>query len=161
MFNRLSCWCVLFVGATALAAPHAPEKAPTTDQIYASLEDADYQKVLKQVAAALAVKGDLAEAYDRRELFVLRGEAQLRLKNTAAAAASFDEAARHTVLEEKAGVHRATAELIRRSKKGVYAPPAKVGQAAPKPLDVADPAARRQAFVAMFDGARPKVVAAA
>ena len=160
----VACVCALGVTLSARAAPPAAralEPAPTTDAIYASFEDADYPKVLRQIAAALATKGDAAEAYDRHELLVLRGETQLRMKNFAAAAAAFDEAAKETKLEEKAAVARATAELLRRSKKGAYTPPAKQGMPESKPLDVTDPAARRQAFAAMFDESRPRVEAAA
>jgi hypothetical protein len=152
---------VVLVLVTVAAAPvrRAHEPPPSADQMYAAFENADYAKVLKQVAAALALKGDAAEAYDRYELLVLRGEAYLRTENTAAAAAAFDEAAKHTKLEEKAAVARATAELVRRARKRAYTPPpAKKGDA-PEPIDVTDPAARRQAFALMFDDARPRVAA--
>ena len=119
----------LLFALSAIAAPPA-ESAPTTDQIYASFEDADYPKVLKQGAGALSVKGDAAAAYDRHELLVLKGETFVRQKNFAAAAEAFDAAARATIVETKAAVDRSTAELMRRSKAGVYTPAA--GKAAPR-----------------------------
>ena len=72
----------------------ANDALPTRTEMREAFDAGDYPRTLQQVARALAVKGDAARDYDRYDLLILKAEAHLRLKNTAAAAAAFDEAAK-------------------------------------------------------------------
>ena len=163
-YRHFTCLVVaLFVGSAATRSPAAPPAPPlpTPEQIDTLFADGDYPQALRQIGLALSARGDMAALYDRHDLLVLKGETHLRLKNPAAAADAFDEAARWTKDETKASVDRATAELFRRSKAGKYVPAAKKGEPAPQPIDVIDPAARKAAFAALFEQTRPRVAAAA
>lgn len=164
LFTRLvvACSCLACPWLSAGAAPPAaPTPVPTPEQIDASFADGDYAQTLRQIGLALSAKGDMAALYDRHDLLVLKGETHLRLKNAAAAAEAFDQAARWTRDETRASVDRATAELFRRARGTTYTPPVKKGAPAPGPIDVVKPAARQEAFAAMFEQARPRVAAAA
>ena len=151
----------LLLGVSAArAAPPPSAQMPTPEQIDRAFADGEYAQALRQISLALAARGDMASLYDRHDLLELKGETHLRLKNPAAAADAFDEAARATKDEKKAAVDRATAELLRRAKGLAYTPPVKKGAPAPKAINLTDPAARRDAFAALFRDAKPRVVAA-
>jgi hypothetical protein len=123
-------------------------------------EQAEFQRLLQQVSRALVAKGEAAKGYDRYELLVLKGEAHLNLKNPAASADAFDDAAGVAPDEPSAALARSMAELVRRTKGQPYAPPTKKGQPAPAPIDVLDRKQRPAAFAALFDEYEPKVTAA-
>ena len=174
LVGGLALSCAVLAAPAPRAAPRAASAAtaeapagkglPTSGQVRELFEQGDYAQAIKQATTALAARGaDAVAGNQRHDLLVLKGEAQLKLKNLNAAAAAFDEAERFApdgVAGETAAVDRSTAELFRRSKGGTYTPPVRKGAAAPAPLDVSEPAARKAAFAAMFEEARPKVAAA-
>src|SRR4051812_45077353 len=154
--------------AGAPAPPPAPDSSPTADSIRTLVEQGQYPQALAQANRALAVKGAAARGYNRYDVLVLKGEALLRMKNQAAAASAFDDAAGFAAEEKAWALARSMAELVRRSKNLTYTPalapapaPAPApGAAAPKPFDVTDKSQRTPAFAAMFEESRPKVAAA-
>ena len=166
---------LLLIGAsTAAAASRAADAPParsdtavsdalpTRTEMRESFDAGDYPRTLQQVARALAVKGDAARDYDRYELLILKAEAHLRLKNTAAAAAAFDEAAKSATHAKGAALGTVSAELVRRSRNLQYTPPApkkeKSAAAAPaEPIDITDADGRARAFTAMLEDAKAKV----
>ena len=143
----------------------AKDALPTWTEMRESFEAGDYPRTLQQVARALAVKRDAARDYDRYELLILKAEAHLRLKNTAAAAAAFDEAAKSATHARGAAVGTVSAELVRRSRNLQYTPPAQkkekgAAAAGPaEPIDITDADGRARAFTAMLEDAKGKVVA--
>jgi hypothetical protein len=153
------------VVATAGAAP-PPDRAPAADRnpgmgdVRDLYEQGDYPRLLQQVARALAVKGKAAKDYDRYELLVLKGEGHLNLKNPAASAEAFDEAAKFAADEQSAALARSMAELVRRTKGQPYTPPARKGQPPPAPIDVLDRKQRPAAFAGLFEEYEAKVKAA-
>src|SRR5262245_59529835 len=62
---------------------------PTMQEIQQDFDAQKYQDVLKKVSQALQIKGNAGQAYDRAALFKLKGEAHLRMKQTAPAADAF------------------------------------------------------------------------
>src|SRR3954465_14052837 len=152
--------------AGAPAPPPAPDSSPTADSIRTLVEQGQYPQALAQANRALAVKGAAARGYNRYDVLVLKGEALLRMKNPAAAASAFDDAAGFAAEEKAWALARSMAELVRRSKNLTYTPalapaPAPApGAAAPKAFDVTDKSQRTPAFAAMFEESKPKVAAA-
>ena len=164
--------------STATAAPRAADAPaaesgaaptdalPTRTEMDESFEAGDYPRTLQQVARALAVKADAAGDYDRYDLLILKAEAHLRLKNTAAAAAAFDEAAKSAAHAKGVAVGTVSAELVRRSRNLQYTPsPQKKEKGAAAaagpadPIDITDADGRARAFTAMLEDAKGKVVA--
>src|SRR3954451_23777631 len=136
--------------AGAPAPPPAPDSSPTADSIRTLVEQGQYPQALAQANRALAVKGAAARGYNRYDVLVLKGEALLRMKNPAAAASAFDDAAGFAAEEKAWALARSMAELVRRSKNLTYtralAPPPAPGAAAPKAFDVTDKSQRTPAF---------------
>jgi hypothetical protein len=109
----LALLCLLLVGAKGV---------PTTDEIRQMLDEKQYRRVLREVARAQALKGDDAAAYDKGQLLVLRGEAQLGLRVQPAAAKSFRDAAETASRDEDRATARALAMLLAKSEDLVYTP---------------------------------------
>ncbi len=169
----------LFVGVLLLpllgAAP-AAESLPTIAQLNEQFAAGKYQDVMRQIARLLALKGDAAKAYDRYELFVLRGEVSLRNKANPMAIESFAAAQKATADPEKQAKARANEILIRRSKPAGYVPKnapkldlPSPGSAAPRPmpagpLPILEEADRKVAMAALLSdellAVEPKVKAA-
>src|SRR4030095_15679992 len=95
---------------------------PTMQEIQQDFDAQKYQDVLKKVSQALQLKGNAGQAYDRPALFKLKGEAHLRMKQTAPAADAFTMAAKEATDPKEVGLCNATALLIKRSQNGVYKP---------------------------------------
>jgi len=76
-----------------LPAVLGAKELPTTAELRTMLDAKQYKAVMREVARAMSVKGnDGAIAYDRGELLLIRGEAQLGLRAEPGAAKSFREA---------------------------------------------------------------------
>jgi hypothetical protein len=164
----------LVASAVAAPAPAPPASAPSRDAkdalpamtaLRQQFEEAQYQDVLKQILRLLQLKGDAAKAYDRYELFCLRGECFLRIKSMSLAADAFDDAAEVAKdNSKKEGVARGTAVLMRRSKQIGYVPrPAKAERGKPPPpppapMKIIEPADRKAALARLLEDERAAVV---
>jgi hypothetical protein len=154
------------------ATPPADASLPSVDQLKQQLAEGKHQDVLKQVAKLLLLKGEAAKAYDRYELFSLRGEAALRAKQPTVAADAFAQAAKATDDPVNQATARGTELLIRRSKPLGYVPrtapagaDAKAKPATPaQPIPFIEPDGRKAALTALLADERavvePKVRAA-
>lgn len=162
--------------APEIAQPGIGEQMPTVEQLNQQLSEGKHQDVLRQVAKLLALKGEAAKAYDRYELFSLRGEAALRGKANSMAMEAFAQAAKASDDPINQSTARATEILIRRSKPLGYVPktlpaaPAggKVDAAAKarasEPIAYIESADRKRAFAALLAdelaAVEPKIKAA-
>jgi hypothetical protein len=133
----LALLCVLLVGAKGV---------PTTDEIRQMLDEKQYRRVLREVARAQALKGDDAAVYDKGQLLLLRGEAQLGLRVQPAAAKSFRDAAETASRDEDRATARALAMLLAKSEDLLYTP--KTGDATDRGIDIL--ADRKAALAALL-----------
>jgi hypothetical protein len=154
--------------AAEAASPNANAGAlPNADEIHELFKDAKYKEALQKLNRVLALKGDAAKAYDRHDLLVLRGETQLKLKDTAGAAMSFEQAAKEAPDDRAKATDAATQAVLKRSKGLTFTPAAKKGAKAgakPEPIDISDPEKRKPAFEALLaeqkEQVAPKLAAA-
>lgn len=144
--------------ASPSAAPDP--RLPTIESLKQQLAAGENQEVLRSVAKLLALKGPAAQAYDRYELFMLRGEAALRNKAMPMASEAFKMAQQETDDASKQAGARAIELLVRKSKQTGYVPkhapsptpganPA--GVAARDAIPIVDEANRKQAFAALLN----------
>jgi hypothetical protein len=157
--------------ATQARAQAPGVQLPTVDELKQKLKDGKTPEVLTSVSKLLALKGEAAKAYDRYELFSLRGEASLRNKAMLPAAEAFAAAQKETTDAQKQSVARANEILIRRSKVTGYTPkPAPRDSAGPAtkpagPIPIIEEEDRKRAFEALFADemavVEPKLKAAA
>ena len=89
-------------------ATRAADPLAATAAARAAFDAGDYPAAVGLAAKLLALKGDAAAGYDRHELFVLKGEGHLRLKQFKNAADAFAAAARNTNDDVLAATARAT-----------------------------------------------------
>lgn len=154
----LSCSvAALLVCGVAWAQPEPPKDPVTLRQMF---EQQQYQELIREVSRALALRGEAARAYDRRELFTLKAESHLRLKQWSPAAEAFGQASKAATDPKDAAVDRATELIVRRSQNGQFRPKpsggtgASGGSAARKPaaepIDIVEPASRKQAIEALM-----------
>ena len=90
----------------AQPAGSAPRGAPlpTTQQIQQMLDSKQYPEVLKESQRILTLKGAAAKDVDKFDVLMLRGEAQLQLKQQGPAVESYTKAIKETSDPTKAGV---------------------------------------------------------
>ena len=167
------------------ARPAPPAGMPTIEQLRQQLDAGQHQEVLRTVAKLMSLKGPAAQAYDRYELLMLRGEAALRNKALPMSAEAFKAAQQETDDPDKQAVARANELLVRKSRQDGYvartplpAQPSASGETGAAPpgarpaaagdrtiLPIIDDAERKQAFAALFADelavAQPKLKPAA
>src|SRR5437868_6583702 len=88
--------CLLFI-AQAHAQPTGASVAPASTQpIQQMLDDKKYVEVLKETQRILRLKGPAAEAYNKADVLMLRGEAQVQLKQMQPAIESLKQAVKES-----------------------------------------------------------------
>lgn len=156
---------LICAASACLAAPaaSAPAGPPTMEEIHTRFELGDYDGVLRDINHVLPLGGKAGEGYDKHELLTLRGESELRLKQTEAAANAFRQASKATDDPQKSSVDLATEILIRRSKQNAYTPKtagpatkpvagvASATGGAMAPISIVEPDKRKLAFRALFN----------
>jgi hypothetical protein len=137
------------------------------EDIRALYDQQKYQDVIREASQALALRGDAARGVDRLELWQLKAESHLRLKQSSLAADAFSAAAKETEDPNRAALLRATSLLVKRSRNNTYTPrrePPKQSKPAPappqqpppprpqppQPIDILEPASRRIAIEALY-----------
>ncbi|HEX8324764.1 MAG TPA: hypothetical protein VF595_12725 [Tepidisphaeraceae bacterium] len=129
---------------------HAADPLPTMDELQSLQAKKDWPALLGAVSRVLPVKGPATAAYDRTELWMMKGEAQLQSNQFVPASQSFANAAEEkTAPPEKADYALAMAELAKRSDAKGYKTPARQGP--PQAFDIRDPAKRPEALAAMLN----------
>jgi hypothetical protein len=140
--------------APAAPAPAKRDARPTTTDIQKSFDEGDYAGALQLLARVVNLKGAAAAGYDKFELWMLKGESHLRLRQLKPAAEAFAVAARETDDAAKAATARATRRMLLESRAGQLEqrfPPR--GQP-PQSADVFDPKDREAAMRILYDDAR-------
>jgi hypothetical protein len=150
--------CSHLTRAQVTPVESAPAAPPEVIEIREQFAQQKYADVLRNVARLLALRGESTKAYDRYELFTLRGEAYLRTKAPSVAAEAFKSAAKETKDPVQQATARATELLIRRSKPAGYLPRTEVKAAATgpraaqavEPLSIVEEADRKIALEALL-----------
>jgi hypothetical protein len=109
----------------------------------------DFQGVALKATRVLQLKGDAAKGYNRAKVQMLKGEAQLRLKQVSQALDAFGAAAKEATDPKDAALATATETLVRKSPGLKYAVRPK-GGGKPEVLDILDEAGRKQAMSALY-----------
>jgi len=154
---------VLIVSSFALA--QSATELPTIDQLKEQLNAGKTAEAMKGINRLVALKGPAAAAYDKYELYMLRGEADIRMKAMIPAAEAFAAAQKETNDDKKKLTARANEILARQSKPTGYVPRtpstrATTRQAGAKPgapLPIVDADSRKVAFGALFDDAMTQI----
>lgn len=141
----------------SFAAPMVPPATrpaatpPTQLEVVEAFEKGENATVLAKATAALAVKGKAAEDYNRHELWRMRAEVLLRMKQVAASARSFGDAAAEAGDRSTTAIDVATELLLRRTSAGlIYKPKTPVNGKVPAPIDVLDQDNRKKALSYLF-----------
>lgn len=134
--------------ALALCA-QAADPLPTPEQVQALADKKDWPALLAAVSRVLPVKGPATAAYDRVDLWMKKGEAQLQSNQFLPASQSFANAASEkSATPEQADLAVAMAELTKKSDAKGYKTPGRQGP--PQVFDIRDAAKRPDAFAALF-----------
>jgi hypothetical protein len=145
---RVAVICAV-VGMSLAARAAGPEAPATEAQLQQMFKDGDYQGVALKATRVLQIKGEAAKAYDRPKVLMLKGEAQLRLKQVSQALDAFASAAKETTDAKEAATATATEMLVRKSPGLKYTVRPK-GGGKPETLDILDEAGRKQAMAALY-----------
>jgi hypothetical protein len=121
-------------------------------ELQAAFDAGDYRGVLRDVGRALPVKGKAAEAYDHYDLLMLRAESFLRLKESAAAAAAFEQAVKESTNDKQRAEAIAMQILTTRSGRLAQYTPQKPAPGQKKdPIDIIDADHRKAALAALYN----------
>ena len=138
---------------TKPAAAPAPTTRPASmHDIQAAFDAGDYRQVIRDAARALALKGKVADEYDRHDLLLLRAESLLRLNQTIPAATAFEQAAKEAANEKDRNDALAISLLLHRcgGKVPKYTPQKVLKGQKHDPIDVVDPEQRKLAMAALY-----------
>jgi len=165
MRHRIRRTLLPYVAVCALAIPARGQSAqplPAKEELHQLLDSGQYQVLLQKVSRVLGLRPDAAQGYDRADLFMMKGEAQLHLKQIPAAADAFAQAGKEAKDLPSAATAIATEALVRKSPGLKYKPK---GATAAQAVDVLDRGARKGAFALLYADetaeAAPKLKAAA
>ncbi len=137
--------------ACALVMAQADD-LPTRAELKKLEADKNWIELLKGTTKALALKGALAEPYDRAELWTLKAEAQLQQKQFVPASDSFEKASEEaSATPEQKDMNKALSDLVRKCDARGYRPPSTKETPSPQPIDVFDSASRLEALKAFFN----------
>src|SRR5882724_3533710 len=106
------CFVTGFAWAVRAAGPEAP---PSEAQLQQMFKDGDFQGVALKATRVLQIKGEAAKGYNRPKVLMLKGEAQLRLKQVSQALDAFAAAAKEASDPKEAATATATEMLVRKS----------------------------------------------
>jgi hypothetical protein len=144
---------LLLLCLSRLAGAQAPktEPLPTMPELQKLYAEKQWQPLLQGISRILPLRGAAAQPYDRYELFTMKGEAHLALKQQPAAGAAFEEASKVEAIDK---VKKATADsmvlLVKRSQQGQFTRKSPTSQPSePKTFDLLDQSKRKDAFAAL------------
>ena len=159
--TRFATTSAVLLATLVAGVPAARAAVESQDQLQSLYNEGKYAELVPKLNAALALKGPGAAAYDKYQLFMLKGEAQLRTSGAASAVPAFRAASMATTDEKQVSAARALAALMGRTSGTKYkAKPAPAAKAAkgvaaapatqPATFDVTNVDDRKQAFAALF-----------
>ena len=153
MNRLLAVACVaVALGTAAPLGVYAADTIPTQDQIKTMVDGGQYTDALKAIAQAVPATAQGS----RYDLYMLRGEALLHIKQGLSAVAAFDLAQGETTKPLPWAVAGATSYLIKQSTNMTFTP--KTGDSK-TPYDIVDAAQRKMALTALFEQELVKVSA--
>jgi tetratricopeptide (TPR) repeat protein len=148
---------VLFISSRALTAAAQPDPVSDAQQ---KLDAGQFKDAITIVTQSLTRSRPDDDSAQRGQLLTIKGEALLRMGQTATAASTFDMAVKSAPDVRTAALARANSLLIRASSQGKYRPRTGGGQ----PIEIIDPESRKQAFAALREDlsrtVKPKMQAA-
>ena len=150
--------------ARADAPKAGADERPSEADIREAFDAGDYKGALQMLGRVVNLRGAAGAAYDKHEMWMLKAESHLRLKQVKAAGEAFGMAARATDNSVQAATARAMQRLLAEAKayRVTRRSPAKGDK--PKSADVLDPGQRRDALTILYEdelaATRPKVEAA-
>jgi hypothetical protein len=130
--------------------PGGPEPLPTMDELKEMLEQAKYQDLLRQLPRVTMLRGKAAEPYNKYDLWMLKFETHMRLKQQQAAISDLNEAQKMTDDPKRINYCKSVALLIKQSKNFMYQPSPQKKEK-PSPIEIIDPEKRKLALKAMLD----------
>ena len=132
---------ILFITSRSAGAD-SPDPISDAQQ---KLDAGQFKDAITVVTQALTRTRPDDDSAQRAQLLTIKGEALLRMGQTATAASTFDMAVKSAPDVRTAALARANGLLIRAASQGKYRP--KSGGA--QPIDIIDPESRKQAFAAL------------
>jgi effector-binding domain-containing protein len=148
------CFLCIVSLAAGRAVAAAADALPSTSEIKQAFDEKQYPQVLQKLNRVLILKGKAAQAYNRHELLVIKGETHLRMKAMPAAAAAYAEASKEAPDGPAAATDIAIEQLFRKSTATLaYQPKAKDPSDKTKtlpPIDILEADSRKKAIAALF-----------
>jgi len=142
MLNRLA-WLMLLVAFSARAAD-----SPAVADARAMMTSGDYAPALQKIAQALALKTPTATAI-RYDLFMLKGECHLSLKQSNLAIEAWENAIKTAATDDQRAIALAHELLVKRSQQFAYQPKSPAGKPL-APIDILEANSRKRAFAALL-----------
>jgi hypothetical protein len=142
---------ILLIVATIAATPWRAHAEPVaSDEIRGLMADRHFPEAMQKITANLALKGPAAQSVDRYELFMQKAECHLQMRALSIAIEAYNSAAREATDDRQRTLATANAALLKASKAFTYIPKVAPDKTKPVPIDILDPAHRKQAFLALF-----------
>jgi hypothetical protein len=137
--------------STGALAQTKTEPPPTMAELQKLYTDKQWQPLLQGVSRVLPLRGQAAQPYDRYELFTMKAEAHLQLKQQAAASSAFEEASKVEGIDKvKQAVADSMVLLVKRSQQFQYPRKSATSQPSePKTIDLLNVDKRKDAFAAL------------
>lgn len=150
--------------APAAAEADADDDLPGEREIRRAFEAGDYKGALQMLSRVVNLRGEAGAAYDKHEMWMLKAESHLRLKQLKPAGEAFAAAARETDDPVRAATARATRRLLEEAKAFRITRRVPVKGAKVKSADLLDPEDRADALTILYEderaATRPKMQAA-
>lgn len=131
----------------AALAPWLRADDVTFEKLQQMFREQKYQPMLVNMSKILSDPTDAAKRFNLHDLYSLKAEAHLRLKDGRSATQALTEAAKHAQDREQAAIDKATVILIQRSGNLRYTPKQPGGPA----IDIVEPDRRGEALVALYN----------
>lgn len=133
-----------------VAIARSAEPLPTPAEIQKLFDDKNWSALLSATTRVLALKGPATASFDRADLWMKKGEAQLQSAQFLPASQSFAKAADEKgAAADQVDLALATSRLAKRSDAKGYRTPSKLGPS--RTFDVLNPATRPEAMAAMLE----------
>jgi hypothetical protein len=135
----------------SLAAAPLRSPAASSDEIHAMFDAGKFRQVLRETAIVVHLRDADKLGYDLHDIWLLKAEAHLRLKQQILSAQAFESASKVAPDSATADLDHATGLAVGESKAGMYVRVAEREDARAKGMSVIDPAGRAKALEALFE----------
>ena len=155
-------FAVLLLLTIPVYAADSAEPLPTAEDLHKMFSDKQYAPLLLKITRLLQLKGDAAKTYDHVDLWLLKGETHLQLKQQSLAmpalASAVKEITDRTDAKE-ANTARATEILVKRSRVFQFTPKYPAQGQPVKPISILDLDQRKACFTAMLEDSKTELAA--